>query len=167
MRKCTALVLLITCLVVSILMVFSVTPTTVQAVSKPSVPEFSLQFVDNSYDVPPTFSKDPFTGETVMTKEGYHVDNRTIEVKIKNQPFTPYTDSQGNGSGLWYDIRWKGHFDDYWQEYSSGYGKHYLNAQHEYNSDGLWSEILSQYSTVTYVVGTNRADGQFPDLRKF
>ncbi|MCL2359969.1 hypothetical protein, partial [Candidatus Bathycorpusculum sp.] len=42
------------------------------ALQKPAIPEFTLRFVDNSYDVPPTFSKDPFTGKNEMTQEGYH-----------------------------------------------------------------------------------------------
>jgi len=141
-------------------MVFSVTPTTVQAVSKPSVPEFSLQFVDNSYDVPPTFQKDPFTGKTVMTKEGYHVGNRTVEVRIKNPAVTFYTDSQGNYVFLCYDIRWKGHFDDYWYEYSNSRDYTYRDVDCEYNSDGSWRANLP-YTTVTYVIGTNRDSGKF------
>ncbi|MCL2359185.1 hypothetical protein, partial [Candidatus Bathycorpusculum sp.] len=83
------------------------------------IPEFTLRFVDNSYDVPPTFSKDPFTGKNEMTQEGYHVENKTAEIKIKNPPFTSYKDSQGNSVYLSYDIRWKGHFDDYWHTRSS------------------------------------------------
>jgi hypothetical protein len=130
------------------------------SISKPTTPEFTLQFVDKSFDVPPTFSKDPFTGETAITKEGYHVDNRSIEVKIKNQPFTPYTDPQGNFVHLCYDIRWKGHFDDYWDTRSDGYGNNYCTADYEANSDGSWRANVP-YTTMTYVVGTNREDGKF------
>ena len=148
-------------LLLSSLLVFTASPVIVQAASKPQVPEFTLQFVDNSYDVPPTFSKDPFTGETIITKEGYRADNRTIEVKIKNQPFTPYTDSQGNSSFLWHDIRWKGHFDDYWYTYSSRYGNHYLGAASEYNSDGSLHAILP-YSDVTYFIGTGSTTNIVP-----
>lgn len=37
---------------------------TVQAsISKPSVPEFTVKYVDNSYDVPPTYGIDQYTGE--------------------------------------------------------------------------------------------------------
>jgi hypothetical protein len=131
------------------------------SISKPSIPEFTLQFVDKSYDMPPTFSKDPYTSETVITKEGYHVDNRTIEVKIKNPSVTFYTDSQGKNVEVYYDLRWKGHFDDYWYEYSSNSRDYtYRAVDYEANSDGSWRANVP-YTTVTYVVGTNREDGKF------
>jgi len=60
----------------------------------PAVPEFTVELVDSSYDVPTTYSTDPYTGKQV-THEGYHVAKRTIEVRIKNQPFKPYTDVRG------------------------------------------------------------------------
>ena len=63
---------------------------------KPSVPEFSLKYIDLSYDVPPTYGIDQYTGKTVITQDGYRVDNRSIQFTIKNQPFTPYMDSSGN-----------------------------------------------------------------------
>jgi len=70
----------------------------VQAVSKPSVPQFTVKFVDNSYDVPPstTTTVNPYTGEkNTITTPGYHVTNRTIEVKVPNQSFTQYRDEVG------------------------------------------------------------------------
>ena len=60
-----------------------------QSIPTPSVPEFSLRFVDASYDVPTTYTIDDYTGQNI-THPGYHVENRTIEVRIKNQPFTSY-----------------------------------------------------------------------------
>ena len=57
--------------------------------TNPSAPDFTVQYVDHSYDIPPTYGIDPYTGQTVMTFPGSHVDNRTIDVTIKNQPFTP------------------------------------------------------------------------------
>lgn len=136
------------------------------SISKPSVPEFTLQFVDNSYDVPPTFSKDPFTGETVMAKEGYIVDNRSVEVKIKNQQFTPYTDSQGNWVMLRYDIRWKGHFDDYWHEYSSRNPWNCIASNNElvddvhlyYPNAPFLRHPNAPYTDVPYFVGTRYDD---------
>jgi hypothetical protein len=47
--------------------VFNIT----HAQSKPSVPEFTVKLVDNSYDVPPTQTTDPYTG--TKTIPGYHV----------------------------------------------------------------------------------------------
>jgi hypothetical protein len=86
-------------------------------IPKPSVPEYTLRYVDLSYDVPPTYGIDQFTGETVITQEGYHVDNKSVAFKIKNQPFTSYNDSSGNIIGLYYNFRFKGHFGNEWQYY--------------------------------------------------
>jgi hypothetical protein len=54
---------------------------------KPVVTEFSLKYVDNSYDVPPSYkyTKDLYTGETITTTiPGYRVDNKLIVATIKN-----------------------------------------------------------------------------------
>ncbi len=83
------------------------------AATNPSVPQFTLQYVDHSYDIPPTYGIDPYTGKTIVTNYGSHVDNRTIDVTIINQPFTPYLDSQNNTVQLYYNIRCKGHFVDW------------------------------------------------------
>jgi hypothetical protein len=131
------------------------------ALQKPAIPEFTLRFVDNSYDVPPTFSKDPFTGKNEMTQEGYHVENKTIEVKIKNQSFNRYVDSQGNHIMLQYDIRWKGHFDGYWVEYSSHNNGIYLGASNQIMVDGSLLYPNAPYTEATYIIGTNRYEGQF------
>ncbi|MCL2643454.1 MAG: hypothetical protein FWD52_08120 [Candidatus Bathyarchaeota archaeon] len=114
MYKC-AVLLLITCLLASSLIVFTDTPASAQAGYKPSMPEFSVKLVDNSYDVPSssTTVTDPFTGqETTTTNPGRHVVDRTIEVTIKNQPFTPYTDADGYEHYLHYSVDFKGHFED-------------------------------------------------------
>jgi hypothetical protein len=142
MRKCTVL-LLITCLVVSSLFVLTVVPATVQAVSKPSVPQFSVKFVDNSYDVPTTTTTtiDPYTGkESTYTSYGYHVVDRTVEVSIKNQPFTPYTDENSQKHQLYYNIQYKGRFETDWYPpmFAPGY---IVQSDSEYTdiSGVLWS----------------------------
>jgi hypothetical protein len=94
-----------------------------QTIPKPSVPEFTAEFVIRSYDVPVTYENvtDPFTGQVQLRKSGgYHVDNKTIDITITNQPFTS-TDIDGNKTHLYYVIRWKGQFDN-WADinYSSG-----------------------------------------------
>jgi len=80
------------------------------SIPKPNVPEFTVKLVDRSYDVPPstTTTIDPYTGkETVTNQPGRRVENKTIEVAIKNQPFS---------SRLMYNIRIKGHFEQGWRE---------------------------------------------------
>ncbi len=81
--------------------------------SKPSVPEFTVAYVDHSFDIPLTYGKDPYTGQTIVTGGGSHIDNRTIDVTIQNQLFTPYLDANNNTVGLYYSVRSKGHFDDW------------------------------------------------------
>ncbi|MCW3994750.1 MAG: hypothetical protein NWE98_01210 [Candidatus Bathyarchaeota archaeon] len=91
--------------------------------TNPSVPEFTVRYVDHSYDVPPTYKIDPYTGKTVVDRNGYHVDNRTIEVTIKNQAFTPSVTEDGNITGLYYNVRSKGHYEG-WNDASS---YHYID----------------------------------------
>ena len=115
-----------------------------QSIPKPSVPEFTLELVDSSYDVPTTHEINPYTGENV-TYEGYHVKSTSIQVKIENQPFAPYERQDLNEAFnrtiyFFYNIRIKGFYTDNWIEL--------------YNpSDGYpqWSD--SQYTLFSYVWG--------------
>jgi hypothetical protein len=77
-----------------------------QSDSNLSVPEFSLKFVDNSYNVAPTvtFSTDPYTNKTTTTMvPGYNVENKTVEAEIKN-----------NVGASYYNFRYKGHYTEQW-----------------------------------------------------
>jgi hypothetical protein len=87
------------------------------SITKPSVPEFTLKFVEHSFDVAPTTTIDPYTGKNVTIQAGYRVQNRSIEVIIKNQPFTPYEDSNGNYIDLYYNVSSKGHYENNWYYY--------------------------------------------------
>ena len=76
-----------------------------------SVPEFTLKYVDYSYDVPSTTTTttDPYTNETTTTTvPGYHVDNKTVEATIKN-----------NLGASYYNFRYKGAYGDEWSYYPS------------------------------------------------
>jgi hypothetical protein len=103
-------------LVLSNLIVLTATPVSAQAGYKPSVPQFTVKLVDNSYDVPPstTTVTDPYTGETKSLNAGGYVSDKTIEVIIKSQPFTAYTNASGHEMNLYYIIEVKGHFSEYW-----------------------------------------------------
>jgi hypothetical protein len=85
-----------------------------QSIPKPSLPEFTMKYVDYSYDIPPTYEIDQFTGQNVTKQEGEHIDNRTAVFTIRNQPFTNYVDSNNNTIGLHYNFRYKGHFGSDW-----------------------------------------------------
>jgi len=116
------LVLSLVFLVLSSLLIITATPATVQAATKPSIPQFTVKLVDSSYDVPPstTATVDQYTGkETTTTTPGYYVENKTIQITIKNQPFTPYTDTNGITYYLYYTVQSKGRFGEDWQNWGS------------------------------------------------
>jgi hypothetical protein len=111
MRKCTAL-LLITCLVVSSLIVYAVTPVTAQIGYKPSVPQFTVKFVDESV--------------------GYGIA-RTTEFTIKNQPFTPYTDANGDTYNLYYTAQYRINSSDE-QGWIGFYYQPYIQSDSQYTT---------------------------------
>ena len=80
--------------------------------AQPSVPEFTLQYVDYSYDIPPktTSTTDPYTNETITTTiPGRHVENKTIEATINN-----------NIGASYYNFRYKGTYEKEWSYYPFG-----------------------------------------------
>jgi hypothetical protein len=129
MHKYVALMLII-CLVASGLSVLAVPPVTAQAGYKPSAPQISsIKSVDSSYDVPPSSTTDPYTGVTT-TYPGYRVNQMSIEVTIKNQPFTPYIDESekhpvygqnGKEFNLYYQVEVKGRFGENWRTFDNAY----------------------------------------------
>lgn len=135
MRNSAALLVILILTVSSVMMVRPVC----SAITKPSIPEFTVNLVDHSYDIPTTYSTDPYTGETV-THPGHRVENKSIEVRIKNQPFASYLDENGSLVGLFYNIRVKGHFEDWTGEPNS--------ENYVYRSD-------SEYTVKSYTLGEN------------
>ena len=108
MRRITAFILIVSLLASTLLMIESASA----GVNQPSVPQFTVKLVDRSYDVGTTYSTNPYTGETI-THPGYHVRNITLDVTIKNQPFTPTTISNGNTTGLFYNVQAKKSFGNW------------------------------------------------------
>jgi hypothetical protein len=100
---------------------------------KPSVPEFTVKFVDNSYDVPPKYAINSYTGKTEMIEAGYHIQNQSIEFTIKNQAFTSYHNENNSVVGLYYSLHIKGHFQE-------GFGEPTIN-KYIYRSDGDYTVI--------------------------
>jgi len=122
-------------------MVCVVKPVNAQKPSPPSVPEFSVKLVSHPYDVPPTTTNtfDPSTWkETTTTMPGYRVENKSIEITIKNQPFTPYTIQTSEryyNVELDYIVEVKDHFD---------------NDQSWKKPNGYSIQSTSQYTIITY-----------------
>ncbi len=131
-------------------------------ITKPSVPEFTLKYVDYSYDVPPTYGVDEYTGETIVIKSGEHVDNRTIEITIINQPFTPYTDEpSGQTINLYYNIRYKGSFGQEWTEIFGHYTYYYGSTSDPILIEGYPRQnSTSQYTTASYTLPWNVLEAQ-------
>jgi hypothetical protein len=46
------------------------------------------------------------------TSADYREENRSIEVTIKNQPFTPYANADDKTCNLYYTVQIKGHFEE-------------------------------------------------------
>ncbi len=95
----------------------------------PSVPEFTVKFVDFSYYVPTTTSIDPYTGQNITT-QGYYVENRTIELSINNQPFNSYSGIYPNY--FYYFVQEKGHFSENWTEINGPNGGFLLKSSADY-----------------------------------
>jgi len=66
-------------------------------ITKPSVPEFTLKVIDNSYEVPPTYYTDPYTGKITITQTGYRAQNGTIDR------------SNNKESTFYFLLRWESH----------------------------------------------------------
>ncbi len=87
-------------------------------VPTPSVPQFTVYLIDNSYDVPPTsptYTTNPYTGAQQLVSSGspgYHVQSFSIQLWIFSQHL-----SYSNGSttlSTYYSVRAKGHFSQDW-----------------------------------------------------
>jgi hypothetical protein len=120
MAKFSKLSLLMLLLILAAPSIQIIELTSADAIPTPSVPEFSLQLNDQSYDVPSTTTTttDPYTGEqTVTTQPGYHVLNGTIEILVNHQVFTRHYDSDNRYIQLFLRIAYKGHFATSWKYY--------------------------------------------------
>ena len=106
---CTSKTLALTLVLLTILSSLTLQPANAKTNPKPSVPEFTIQYVAHPYDVPTTYTTDPYTGETI-THPGYHVENRSRVLVIKNQPLPP--DLSNGKVTVYYQVRYKGHYSD-------------------------------------------------------
>ena len=137
-------------LVLSSLLVLSTAPVNVQAVNKPSTPQFSVKLVDDSYWVPPTTSTHPYTGETT-TISGYLKTQRKLEITVKNQPFTPTTNEKGDKYMLYYTVEIKGHFGDHWGRW----GRDIFQSNSDYT---ILARLPPHYDSAGLVAPGNQLD---------
>jgi hypothetical protein len=107
--------------------------TDVNEIPKPSIPEFTAQLADHSYDVPATTTTttNPYNGEVITnTEPGYHVQNITIDLTIENQPYPAIIN--GNESFVYFNVRIKGHFGQDWAELFPYYSDSPVQSSSEY-----------------------------------
>jgi len=112
----SATLLLITVLVVSSLIIIS--SASAQSIPKPSVPEF-----------------------TVASKD----QNETIIITIKNQPFTSYTDSDGDIVRLYYTVRAERNSKEYTEVYPASDSAYttIITSLQTYPPPEIWSNSSS------------------------
>jgi hypothetical protein len=117
------------------------TPTaeTSMPIPKPSTPEFTLKFVNNSYDIPPKYKVDEFSGQEVLVQAGQHFENKSIQIIIKNQPFTSLI-TNGHEIDLYYNASWKGHYGDEWRY-----------SEFNYRSSGSDYSVITIMPNVQYL----------------
>lgn len=84
------------------------------AASALSVPDFSLRVTQETCDHLGVYRFDSYTGKNVTVAEPYQDVLRYLIVTIKNQQFTPYTDSNGHQIELCYSVRAKGNYTNDW-----------------------------------------------------
>lgn len=127
-----ALILTLIASSISVMQLTSAAPT-------PSVPEFTVKQVDRSYDAPTTYTKNQYTGE-ITTNPGHRVQNLTIDITIKNQPFTAF-DVNGNTTELFYNVETKNPNDN-WSSLDSDSRNRFLVKA-----------LTSESTIVTFIMG--------------
>ena len=146
MSKSAGFLLIIAIMVSSLIMIEA---AFAQTTPKPSVPEFTLKLVAHPYDVPPKYEVNPYTGKNEMTEAGYQVENKSIEVTIKNQPFVSSLDEDGEYANLYYTVRFKGHYEDTWRYYPHDPDSNYSTAVAT-----PFNASESEYTTITLGLAT-------------
>jgi hypothetical protein len=133
-------------LVLTLLSLILVNSASAQTQTQLPVPEFALQIADHSYDVAPTFTIDPYTGQNQTASDGYHVEKRFINVVITNPNSTSFTDANGNVVKLYYNVRERGHFYQDWTNYDP-------------TADSNLAPTDTQFTTIPYGFGNENPGG--------
>jgi hypothetical protein len=137
-----------------------VKPATAQSIPKPSIPEFTVKFVNASYSVTTT---NPYTG----ANETQQISNNSIKITINNQFF------DNSNNQIYYNIRTKPHFAENWTEVYP-----IQNRTSSYNGDGTFSFALyiddsspklnSSYTTIAFpVVATEYYGESGYDIQRY
>lgn len=140
--------------------------TSAQTIPKPFVPEFTAKLVDRSYNVPETTNIDPYTGQTINSP-AHRVENYTINLTIKNQPYTPVNANNGANTSFVFQIQVKGHFAKDWiPMYPFGEGPKMSNSDYTVITYLLLSETPDSYYLTSHdstMPSTNTITGLPPN----
>jgi len=125
---------------------------TLSSIPTPSIPEFTLQLAGPAYTVPTTYYLNQSSGQ-IEAQIGYTNPYSYVIVKVKNQPFTPYTDSSGHAITFYYDVRVKYH-----NQTAEGWHEVYMVYNGMTDSVGLPTQSGSEYTSL-YVPIYNGQEG--------
>jgi hypothetical protein len=134
----------------SCLTLLTVKPANAQSNDSPSPPQFTIKYIDNSIQVQPTTTVDPYSGKTIVNK-GYLIVNKTIELIILNQPTSD--------AGVYYTIRAKGHFEENWTQ-SLYYYSQNLNMFFRSTNEQTEGFYVGNIGTSLYVPSDGKLDIQ-------
>ncbi|MCL5876885.1 MAG: hypothetical protein M1540_03635 [Candidatus Bathyarchaeota archaeon] len=99
----------------------------------------------------------------MIKQDGYHIDNRSIAVTLRNQPFTPYTSANGTKIELYFNFRIKGSYGASWDYYpfaengitTQVYGGFFW-SNHTSSPAPELTQSNSEYTTITFIPGAYR-----------
>ncbi len=144
MRKLLSVVLILALAASNLIIVES---ATAQSIPKPSIPEFTVKLIDNSYNVPATYSTDPYTGEKRLVEPAHRTNNGSIQLWITNQK---YTYSNGSTFHIYYLVRTKGHYEDTWYFTYPSLNRRLISS--ESNEDAVFIDSQPLQSDSKYTV---------------
>jgi hypothetical protein len=127
-------------------------PTSAQSVSKPSVPEFTLEYKTETSFHDAQWKIDPYTGENITITPAYSENWSEIVLTIKSQPFTSFKDSNGNWIELYYIVASKGNYETLWENISTGSGERLTQSDSEYTSIGYSAQFYPPNAKVDFRV---------------
>lgn len=142
------LMLSVTLIILGVLLLVEPSSAPITTPSWPkSGPEIvSVEMHHNPIWNPPTNWTDPYTGQVLSSTLGYYIQNGSIEITIKNRPFKPYTDENGNYINVYYCYFRKGIGDGWLGANSAHMGSsNNMLPCAVYQSDSSYTTITSSY----------------------
>jgi hypothetical protein len=111
-----------------------------EAIPAPTIPQFTLRYDKASYN-----TIDPYTGAS------QDVDNSTINIIVKNQPFNIIYDAKDNiTTSLYYNVQFKGHYAENWTEAFSFINESWLQVNgYIVTSFNYPTQSNSDYTTIS------------------